>query len=582
MSSPQFIMLCGVLLAADPTSTLESAVPGVGVNQASVAPEQLVRAALRQEIEGNPSERQALLQTALELDSNYAPARWHLGQVEYTGQWFSPSEISAKIAQDPRYLKYREARPRYADHAKDHFEFARWCQAHDLPLEQRAHLLTAAHLDPNNPQWQRALGRSLHEGLWMTDEQFADAKRRYEQAIAAYHEWKPKLHRLRRAIEKTRARGESYGANAALYDIKDPTAIPALEEVFSLTNEDLALRAIDVLRRMIHQDATRSLVRHAVWSQWASVRQEAISELQTRDPDFFMPLLIDYLRPARSGEAWVRLGDGRPAGIWLIQDFNTNYVDVAISSAIAINRGRISPEQRKEEVRFQFSRVDEGNQNRMQNTLTALHAITGEKLEADQTAWRKWWAGVNHVFYQFSQSDEPHRQTTRRTRRVALFGLPGTSCFVSGTPVWTRHGVIPIDQIQQGDLVLSADPDTGELAYRAVVERTIRPRTEISNLQVNGESLGATLGHPIWVSGKGWVKVKDLETADPLRGCGEIHALDSMTEGKPAMAYNLVVAEFHTYFVGESKVLVHDNTPITDSLLKVPGLKPTSGELPAE
>ena len=63
MSSPHFIMLCGVLLAADPTSTLESAVPGVRVNQASVTPEQLVQAALRQEMEGNPSERQSLLQT---------------------------------------------------------------------------------------------------------------------------------------------------------------------------------------------------------------------------------------------------------------------------------------------------------------------------------------------------------------------------------------------------------------------------------------------------------------------------------------------------------------------------------------
>ena len=147
------------------------------------------------------------------------------------------------------------------------------------------------------------------------------------------------------------------------------------------------------------------------------------------------------------------------------------------------------------------------------------------------------------------------------------------SCFRAGTLVWTPRGIVPIDQIQQGDLVLSANPDTGELAYRTVVDRTIRPRTEITNLQVNGETLGATLGHSIWVSGKGWVKGKDLQTGALLRGCGEVHSLDSVIESEQALAYNLVVDEFHTYFVGEDKILVHDNTPITDSLLKVPGLK---------
>jgi hypothetical protein len=37
-------------------------------------------------------------------------------------------------------------------------------------------------------------------------------------------------------------------------------------------------------------------------------------------------------------------------------------------------------------------------------------------------------------------------------------------------------------------------------------------------------------------------------------------------------AYNLVVADFNTYFVGETGVLVHDNTPRTPTRATVPGL----------
>ena len=33
---------------------------------------------------------------------------------------------------------------------------------------------------------------------------------------------------------------------------------------------------------------------------------------------------------------------------------------------------------------------------------------------------------------------------------------------------------------------------------------------------------------------------------------------------EPQQAYNLVVADFGTYFVGKSRVLVHDNSPIRD------------------
>jgi hypothetical protein len=39
-----------------------------------------------------------------------------------------------------------------------------------------------------------------------------------------------------------------------------------------------------------------------------------------------------------------------------------------------------------------------------------------------------------------------------------------------------------------------------------------------------------------------------------------------------ATVYNLVVADFHTYFVGQTKLLSHDVTPREPTLARVPGL----------
>ena len=39
------------------------------------------------------------------------------------------------------------------------------------------------------------------------------------------------------------------------------------------------------------------------------------------------------------------------------------------------------------------------------------------------------------------------------------------------------------------------------------------------------------------------------------------------------MAYNLIVADFDSYFVGDAAILVHDNTPRQPTAAVLPGLK---------
>ncbi len=42
------------------------------------------------------------------------------------------------------------------------------------------------------------------------------------------------------------------------------------------------------------------------------------------------------------------------------------------------------------------------------------------------------------------------------------------ACFIAGTPVWTRDGMKPIEQVRAGDVVLSRDIITGQTVYKPV------------------------------------------------------------------------------------------------------------------
>ena len=52
---------------------------------------------------------------------------------------------------------------------------------------------------------------------------------------------------------------------------------------------------------------------------------------------------------------------------------------------------------------------------------------------------------------------------------------PNAECFAAGTLVWTKTGQRPIESLEIGDLVLAQNVDTGELAYKPVIGRTVRP-----------------------------------------------------------------------------------------------------------
>jgi hypothetical protein len=125
--------------------------------------------------------------------------------------------------------------------------------------------------------------------------------------------------------------------------------------------------------------------------------------------------------------------------------------------------------------------------------------------------------------------------------------------------------------------VLSQDPDSGELAFKPVLGVTFRPPSRRLVIDLGPEKITTTLGHPFWVTGDGWRMAKELKVGSRLQGLegpAPIESLEGMEAPLPWYegAYNLIVADFNTYFVGEHLLLVHDNTPRRPSTVAVPAL----------
>jgi hypothetical protein len=111
-------------------------------------------------------------------------------------------------------------------------------------------------------------------------------------------------------------------------------------------------------------------------------------------------------------------------------------------------------------------------------------------------------------------------------------------------------------------MVWAEDPETGERALKRVVRTFRNEKGERIHVQVNGETITCTTGHPFYVQGKGRVAAKKLKLNDKLElQNGEDAFVDAIRREKldqPIQVFNFEVEDFHTYFVGAGCVLVHN------------------------
>ena len=136
------------------------------------------------------------------------------------------------------------------------------------------------------------------------------------------------------------------------------------------------------------------------------------------------------------------------------------------------------------------------------------------------------------------------------------------NCFTGDTLVAAENGQIRIDEIEVGDKVWAYDIFTGETELKEVLTVYVHEVDEILHLQTSCGDIDTTTNHPFYVIERGWVAAGDLVEGD------EIYLLDGTVAyvtsseleklDEPIKVYNLEVADFNTYFVGDEAVLVHN------------------------
>ncbi len=152
------------------------------------------------------------------------------------------------------------------------------------------------------------------------------------------------------------------------------------------------------------------------------------------------------------------------------------------------------------------------------------------------------------------------------------FSKSYTCSFHGSTLVKTADGYKAIARIRVGDRVFAKDEASGETGYKPVTARYGNPYQETVYIEISDglgkiQILVSNRIHPFYSGGK-WIKAEDLKAGSRLFAeNGAEPTVQSVTvKQEPLQAYNLTVADWHTYFVKGDKaetegVWVHNECP---------------------
>ena len=160
------------------------------------------------------------------------------------------------------------------------------------------------------------------------------------------------------------------------------------------------------------------------------------------------------------------------------------------------------------------------------------------------------------------------------TGKVCVF-----ACFPAGTPVATKDGLRPIEEIEMGDWVYAYNEKTGETKLRQVLGTVQREVDAIVEISLGEEKIRTTPEHPFYINGQ-WKAAGELEVGEMVTSMVQDQAIAGqaweekkpidikensiLVEGvtyhtdKKEKVYNFEVEGWHTYFVGWLRVLVHN------------------------
>ena len=116
-------------------------------------------------------------------------------------------------------------------------------------------------------------------------------------------------------------------------------------------------------------------------------------------------------------------------------------------------------------------------------------------------------------------------------------------------------------------------PDTRETELKEVVQTFVRETSELVHIKVNGEEIITTPTHPFWVPQKGWTDAIQLRAGDRLQLLNGEYVIIEQVQHEifeaPVTVYNFEVEDFHTYYVSDSAILVHNTCKPTSPVTRI-------------
>ncbi|MBS0204122.1 MAG: Hint domain-containing protein [Planctomycetes bacterium] len=530
-------------------------------------------------------DRRQELQADIKRDSSVSSLWWQAGFVKVGEQWMPVEESVPSSALLDEYRAQRALAPKTP---AGQMHLANWCRSQKLPEQERAHLsqvlvLSGMDLDPS-AVCQR-MGYRQVGNRWASLSEIQEMQRLSRKKQDQLRVWQPRVERIARNWNANPKQHKQ--AQEELGAIKDPAAIPALVDL-ALANPSLCESICRHLKTINTFAASQGLATIAIVAETPHLRRIAIECLEGRRLDEFVPMLLNGMRTfyqsatANADAPTPRLVFREESDRYVTYDVRLipTFIQVVIVRSTVQWRNSITASDRTtiargiddidHELQLRMDQDNDVTEKYNTRVVSLLSQLTGQAECQDPRYWWAWW----NVY---TGTVPPPKRYEVCKSAVALPPITMYqfvhSCLVAGTPVQTDRGQVAIEQIQVGDRVLAKNVNTGEMAYKPVLHTTVREPVTVHRLVVGGQPIVASAGHNFWVSGQGWTRTHELKAGQPLHtATGMVRLESNEIEAKRASVYNLIVADFHSYFIGPSLIFSHDVLQPELTNAKVPGL----------
>lgn len=555
------------------------------------------------ELGKQPSERASVI-AILPADDADARSHWLKGEVRIGEEWVHYSRVADHQDRWAQLHRYQEQRSKFGGTLEDQLTLANQCRDSQLLDEERAHLHGVIARDPMHVEARQRLGHQYAAGVWLTPSEIQQSEEGERLRQSSVDRWGKEIETHKASLfsrsSQRRAAAESFFDN-----LRDSAAIPVMEQAFARGNEPEQQFYLTWVCRLGSWHASAAVARLAIETESPKIRVKSVQELSKRRPEEFAPVLLSAMKSPVILEAdMVKLGHwwlysqrtiSETADKKIVQRYNARFAPqscilhpfqpLRVPLDELLNQPTTGQRIMSNLNRESQKAVDEQNarsefwNNRISSTLGDSLGLAGLSRPQDWWAW--WTADQGYVEGEreqlYSQYFEDwyisrRRGQIRKETKPSAERLEGhASCFVAGTPIQTETGLRPIESVKLGDRVLAQNLETGEVAFRPVLRVTQTDSALTKSVRVGNETLVSTTAHPYWVNGQGWRLARELEPGMQFHSLSGAVEVAAVSPGESETVYNLEVADFNTYFVGQGQILTHDITVRQPTDMALPG-----------